>query len=528
MEISYMWKIKFLKGHQINKEIDLNEGTITLGRAKDCDIIINNSGVSKHQAKLSLKDNILTLEDLKSRNGTFINGLRIRKDKVQSGDKISFHNVIIEANEDFSQSQHAPLPVVSGDHFPSPIMNSPSENTAAPSTNKHTLANIEHNFNHYFENVAMPGVYSVAEKLDFKYVLGIFIMAFVLLVTALSVFPMVEITQKSVTKESKRRALTIARAQSRAFQKALKFEGETSFNNQFAEYEAGVKQALIINAKDGSIVAPATRQGSYAKDTFFHKARKKDGSYTEELDNHTIAVSDAIKVYDPETGMYEPKYFSVILYDKAELDINNEHTLGLFIQALFIALIIGSILFLFLYKVIEYPISSLATQLDKALKNGEEKVGTKYQFPPLEKLTFYINNLLTRNTQPVSDDNQAKSRDVINEATNLTNMLLQPSIALDIENRIISANPTFYKLININSTELNGMDINAIQDTAFEQNINELIHKCSETSYEIAYSTIDFDDIKYEISAQAFLGQEGIEYYLIILDEKYEEEIPHE
>lgn len=522
LEINYMWKIKFLKGYQIDKEIEINEGTLILGRSNDCDIVIDNSGVSKRHAKISLKNNVLTLEDLKSRNGTFINGLRIRQRNIQSGDKISFHNVIIEATEHFSQSHHVPIPAVSGDHFPSPS----TKNTNLQNT--HSPANIEHRVQQYFENVAMPGVYSIAEKLDFKYVLGIFILAFVLLVTTLSVIPMIQITQQSVKKESQRRALTIAKAQSRAFQKALRFGGETSFNTRFAESEAGVKQALIIAAKDGSIIAPAIRRGSYANNPFFHRARKKDNSYVEQVDNKTIAASIAIKVFDNDTGINEPKYFSVVLYDMAELDINNEHTLGLFIQILFIALIIGFILFLFLYKVIEHPISSLATQLDKALKNGEEKVGTKYQFPPLEKLTFYINNILTRSTQPVSDYNQARSRDVINEATNLTNMLLQPSFTIDAEGRIISVNTAFYKLLNINNTELNGMDISAIQDTAFEQNINELIQKCSEATYEIAYSTIDFDNIKHEISVQAFLGQEGIEYYLIILDEKYQEEVSYE
>ncbi len=515
-----MWKIKFLKGDQIDKEIEINEGTLTLGRSHDCDIVIDNSGVSKRHAKISLKNNMLTLEDLKSRNGTFINGLRIRQKNIQSGDKISFHNVIIEAIEHSSQSHH--VPAVSGDHFPS------TKNTGIHSTNTHPPANIEHRVQEYFENVAMPGVYSIAERLDFKYVLGIFILAFVLLVTTLSVIPMIQITQQTVKKESQRRALTIAKAQSRAFQKALRFGGETSFNTRFAESETGVKQALIIAAKDGSIIAPAIRRGSYANNPFFHRARKKDNSYVEQVDNKTIAASIAIKVFDNETGINEPKYFSVVLYDMAELEINNEHMLGLFIQILFIALIIGSILFLFLYKVIEHPISSLTTQLDKALKSGEEKVVTKYQFPPLEKLTFYINNILTRSTQPVSDYNQARSRDVINEATNLTNMLLQPSFTIDAEGRIISVNTAFYKLLNINNTELSGMDISAIQDTAFEQNINELIQKSSEATYEIAYSTIDFDNIKHEISVQAFLGQEGIEYYLIILDEKYQEEASYE
>ena len=49
----------------------------TIGRAPDCDIVVNNPAVSSHHCRLSLSDSGLRIEDLKSANGTYVNGQRV-------------------------------------------------------------------------------------------------------------------------------------------------------------------------------------------------------------------------------------------------------------------------------------------------------------------------------------------------------------------------------------------------------------------------------------------------------------------
>lgn len=65
-------------------------GTMLLGRSKECDICIPASHLSRKHAKFIVTDAGLTVEDLGSSNGTFINGARIERISLHHGDEVSF------------------------------------------------------------------------------------------------------------------------------------------------------------------------------------------------------------------------------------------------------------------------------------------------------------------------------------------------------------------------------------------------------------------------------------------------------
>ncbi len=65
----------------------LGDGT-TVGR-EDCDVILDDEGVSRRHAVIRLTDSGLVIEDLGSSNGTFVNGERIEKARSLSpGDEV--------------------------------------------------------------------------------------------------------------------------------------------------------------------------------------------------------------------------------------------------------------------------------------------------------------------------------------------------------------------------------------------------------------------------------------------------------
>ncbi|MCS7001509.1 MAG: FHA domain-containing protein [Dehalococcoidia bacterium] len=68
----------------------LNEGRIVIGRAQTCDVVLADQLVSREHAAIVVAGNVVTLEDLNSRNGVFLNGERISAPVILShGDEIA-------------------------------------------------------------------------------------------------------------------------------------------------------------------------------------------------------------------------------------------------------------------------------------------------------------------------------------------------------------------------------------------------------------------------------------------------------
>ena len=79
-EYSLMWG---------NRRILLGEGETLIGRAPDVAVSIASARVSRHHARITVVDGRATLEDLGSKNGTFLAGRRITgASELASGDEI--------------------------------------------------------------------------------------------------------------------------------------------------------------------------------------------------------------------------------------------------------------------------------------------------------------------------------------------------------------------------------------------------------------------------------------------------------
>ena len=65
-------------------------GTTAIGRAPECDLRLDEPGMSRMHARLVPTDDGLLLEDLGSTNGSFINGKRVLRGEARVGDEIGF------------------------------------------------------------------------------------------------------------------------------------------------------------------------------------------------------------------------------------------------------------------------------------------------------------------------------------------------------------------------------------------------------------------------------------------------------
>ena len=88
-----------------------------------------------------------------------------------------------------------------------------------------------------------------------------------------------------------------------------------------------------------------------------------------------------IKFFNPETSSQTVMAYSVVLYNMGSLSIGSNQTISLIVQSLFISIILGSIMFFFMYKMAAHPFESINEQLNQALKDDTKSVSVLYQFP---------------------------------------------------------------------------------------------------------------------------------------------------
>lgn len=86
------WSLIAISGELKGTSIPVH-GTLVFGRSSSCDIVINDAHMSRRHAEVNLRDGILRLVDLKSSNGTCVNGKNIGEQILRPGDKISFDQV---------------------------------------------------------------------------------------------------------------------------------------------------------------------------------------------------------------------------------------------------------------------------------------------------------------------------------------------------------------------------------------------------------------------------------------------------
>src|SRR6266480_3250461 len=64
------------------------EGEVTIGRSPECQIVLKDFGISRNHAKLIVDEDGVRIQDLKSKNGTQINGVPIVEARLSDGDRI--------------------------------------------------------------------------------------------------------------------------------------------------------------------------------------------------------------------------------------------------------------------------------------------------------------------------------------------------------------------------------------------------------------------------------------------------------
>jgi pSer/pThr/pTyr-binding forkhead associated (FHA) protein len=94
-----MAKVTILFGSEKLGEHNLDQDELSVGRAQDCDIVIDNMGVSRHHCSLVRKGEDWVVVDKGSNNGTYVGDERVSQKALTDQDRIVLgkHSMLFDA-----------------------------------------------------------------------------------------------------------------------------------------------------------------------------------------------------------------------------------------------------------------------------------------------------------------------------------------------------------------------------------------------------------------------------------------------
>jgi len=91
------YALRFISGKYQGGEYPLQDARdLVIGRSSDLDMVLIEDMVSRKHAKISLQDGAITIADLGSTNGTFVNGEKVKKVQLKEGDRVLIGTSILK------------------------------------------------------------------------------------------------------------------------------------------------------------------------------------------------------------------------------------------------------------------------------------------------------------------------------------------------------------------------------------------------------------------------------------------------
>lgn len=128
------FRLVIRRGPQPNQTYEISKDVTSLGRDITNDIVINDRETSRHHLRLQRSADTVTVEDLGSTNGTFVNGKRVTGvTTLQNGDMLGLGETVTLAFEkQMSGAADAPGGGIPAPLSPPPVEAPPAEAAYSP------------------------------------------------------------------------------------------------------------------------------------------------------------------------------------------------------------------------------------------------------------------------------------------------------------------------------------------------------------------------------------------------------------
>jgi hypothetical protein len=491
------------------------DGTFKIGRVAESDIQLTSPGISKAHATLVVRAGRAAVIDMGSSNGTFVNGILVKKHRIEMGDEITIGEYKIRLARNQRVAVGKPRAVGGGVDGNAALSyeSSAEPEPAAPPTPQEKLVLLMD------KKVLIP-FYQILRTVDWKWILGSIILGALLCSVSLSVLPFVRWGQQITSQEALNRAHTllaqVVRENYRIISKTNDF---TRLTVESAENEKGILAIFVVDPKSNIILAPAKFFNKSVTEPYtllaikqIQEGKEDRVSVSQEGDEYVVA--QPIYIFSSDTN---DRSLAAIVLAYFRVDQGVSSTFTPITEAAIFSIFLSLLAFYFITKMVTYPLATLQEQLDAALKGENVTITAEARLPELETLATVMNFSISRMRQagggaaPVQTSEAeeiAKTYELaVQEFDAGTSDAL---LLLDQDNKIRFVGKILEDLIGLRNQYAMGQNISdACRDQSFAGTAIDLSDRVKQTIGQMQTATLDVNGISRSLVAVAHRNAAG-------------------
>ena len=540
-------KFEFKKGAETVFSKELNEGTYKIGRASDCEIVLDSTRVSKHHAMLVIRGNRAAILDTESSNGTFVNGILVKKQLLKSSDVIEIGEFKIRDSsyvktkrnlEVFAQTGNIALESQVEEAIPD---SEPLVDPISPVDSIET-GNLGDKLLRFVDTKLLIPFYELVRITDYRFLTAVILVLSIGIASFFSITPILSWSNDVIKAESLKRGHTILKQLVRENYRVLnKSKDNSMLTTAAAEAEKDMIDVYVVDTKTKSVLAPVKYLSKSLNDPYVLIAledviEKKETEVTKDRGDGTYVLVQTIpfvpgneQVSDPTVEAEDPETPSnvIIGYYKVPKSIIGVYE-PLAVSGL-ISLLLALVAFFFIFKMISYPITQISEQLDSALKGEDIQVTCLAKMPELESLATVINFTVSKMKSSGGGLAQAPSGiagglDAETEETSFLKLVEEFCVGstdgilvLDRDKKIKFVGPVLADLLSLRPQYAVGQNIgDACRDGSFAGTAIEITEKVISTLGENQTAQLEINGVQRNLTAVGHRYSNGDLGFIII------------
>ncbi|NBX93180.1 MAG: FHA domain-containing protein [Proteobacteria bacterium] len=528
-------KFEILHNGEVIETKSLQEGQYKIGRAEDNDICLKSSKVSKNHGLLVIKSGKVAVLDMGSSNGTFVNGILVKKQRIEFGDVVDIGEFQIRVVREFRSRKAANTSVSSEGNGnlarqmdPTPFIG--AEPTSTPTPAPAALSS-QQKVAEFVESSVLVPFYGAMKIVEWRWILASLLVSTFVLTVLLSSRPLYVWATDLSKKEAVERAHTVLSQIVKENFRVLQKGGDaTRLSVESWENVRGFEEIYIVDSGTSNILAPIQLYNTSLNDPYAITAIKrvvedKQQQVTVEHRNGTYVVAQPIPqvIKDGEENINPGP--SAVVVGKFETSGSISSTFEPLIEALLFSVFLALLAYYLVLKMVTRPVLQIQEQLDTALKGESVNIVCETKFPELEDLAQVINFSVSRLRQldssmaaPVDASDSSVEDDLYLKTVVEFDVGMGDGVLLiDKDRKVKFVGHVLEELIGLRTEYAAGQNISdCCRDAGFAGTVIDLSERVTGSLGENQSATLDINGVNREIVAVGHRSQNGEIRFILI------------